>query len=155
MIKWWSQSTLVSIFPFRLNEKIILSSTRCPWGYEERIILVFLRRIWIIYFNFLFTYFLIIFSHCNHFFFPLLYTVRFNCMFCKFTESAAKWSHLFLFGLLVETSKQQQNQTHTHTREKKKYKNQQCYRIIQKKENSALPVKIFQLGRGSIPCPFA
>lgn len=122
MIKWWSQSTLVSIFPFRLNEKIILSSTRCPWGYEERIILVFLRRIWIIYFNFLFTYFLIIFSHCNHFFFPLLYTVRFNCMFCKFTESAAKWSHLFLFGLLVETSKQQQNQTHTHTREKKNTK---------------------------------
>lgn len=76
-------------------------------------------------------------------------------MFCKFTESAAKWSHLFLFGLLVETSKQQQNQTHTHTREKKKYKNQQCYRIIQKKENSALPVKIFQLGIGSIPYPFA
>lgn len=39
-------------------------------------------------------------------------------MFCKFKESAAKWSHLFLFGLLVETSKQQ-NQTHTHARKKK------------------------------------
>lgn len=39
-------------------------------------------------------------------------------MFCKFTESAAKWSHLFLFGLLVETSKQQQNQTHTHAKKK-------------------------------------